>query len=303
MDDYQVVGLLLAALFAGQHTSSITTTWTIMNLLHNPTEYTRAMDEVTRTFGPNPADTRAETFNFDALQSMDYLFNVVKESLRLSPPLIMLMRKAEVPLEVCGYTVPKGNLVFTSPAVSMNLPNSSPDCCFKDADKFDPDRYLPPRSEDKGRPFAFSAFGGGRHGCLGEMFGFLQVKAVASMILRQFELEPVVRSGSGGRSGGHCGWLQGLSRRKTAVWQTLSPLSPSHPIPAPAPAGPQAQAQLRGDGGGPHDGAPGVRRAVQAPQDAAAGAVQGGHQQVGRRSAVVVGGGGVCRRAPRCRRR
>lgn len=133
----------------------------------------------------------------------------MKESLRQAPPLIMLMREVHVPLAVKGarnqrFVVPVGDLVFAVPAVSMNLPDSAEDCVFKvgainaqvyndselasrtlctssafdlqNARKFDPDRFKAPRNEDKARPFAYTAFGGGMHGCLGEQFGFLQAR-------------------------------------------------------------------------------------------------------------------------------
>ena len=187
MDDYQIVGLLLAALFAGQHTSSITSTWSLLNTLHHPDVYAKVMAENVKYFGSDVGDRSG--FQFDALMKMDYLHNVVKEGLRQYPPLIMLMRKTHVDFTVGDVVVPKGHLVFTSPAVSMNLPTSSPDCCFPHPEKFDPDRYV--RGEDKGKPFAFNAFGGGRHGCLGEQFGYLQVKTIVSLVLRQFEIIPL----------------------------------------------------------------------------------------------------------------
>lgn len=82
---------------------------------------------------------------------------------------------------------------------------------LQNARKFDPDRFKAPRNEDKARPFAYTAFGGGMHGCLGEQFGFLQVrrtlrstlallnfssrsaqvKTIVSLLLRRFEIEPL----------------------------------------------------------------------------------------------------------------
>lgn len=46
--DDQITGMLLGTLFAGQHTSSISSTWTILNLLHQPSLYARAMEEQVR---------------------------------------------------------------------------------------------------------------------------------------------------------------------------------------------------------------------------------------------------------------
>jgi sterol 14-demethylase len=56
---------------------------------------------------------------------------------------------------------------------------------FKDPDRFDPDRYASGREEDK-RPFAFQAFGGGSHKCLGNAFALLQIKTIFALLMRRF---------------------------------------------------------------------------------------------------------------------
>ena len=50
-------------------------------------------------------------------------------------------------------------------------------------------RFLAPRDEDKATPYGFIGFGGGRHGCLGSNFAYLQIKAIWSVLLRNFEFE------------------------------------------------------------------------------------------------------------------
>ena len=123
------------------------------------------------------------------------------------PPLIMLMRQVKefkdpetgkpVPLRVGNYEIPVGHYVFSSPAVSMNLPEGSrtkgckaDDSVYPNPTEFDPDRYTAGRNEDA-RPYSYTAFGGGLHACLGEQFGFLQVKTIVSVMLRRFEMELV----------------------------------------------------------------------------------------------------------------
>jgi sterol 14alpha-demethylase len=69
-----------------------------------------------------------------------------------------------------------------SPAVSHRLPT-----VYKNPEEFDPDRYFAPRCEDAPK-FSFIAFGGGRHSCLGEHFGVLQVKTIWSILIREFNL-------------------------------------------------------------------------------------------------------------------
>jgi sterol 14alpha-demethylase len=64
--------------------------------------------------------------------------------------------------------------VAASPAFAHRLPT-----VFSQPDAFQPERYAPPREEDKVKPFSYIGFGGGRHGCLGQNFAYLQVKVRA----------------------------------------------------------------------------------------------------------------------------
>lgn len=195
LTDDQITGMLIGTLFAGQHTSSITSTWTVFNLLSHKAWFDRVMSEQAKVLGEayskGAAHTR-EGLTFDSVSQMNAMHVSVKETLRQYPPLIMLMRKTHKPLEVCNgkYTVPKDHYVFASPAVSMNLPKG-PDSPFVNPEEFDPDRYAEGRSEDKVKPYSYTAFGGGIHACLGEQFGYLQIKTIVSILLRKFEIEMV----------------------------------------------------------------------------------------------------------------
>ncbi|XP_048627994.1 sterol 14-demethylase-like [Brassica napus] len=82
---------------------------------------------------------------------------------------------------------PKGHIVATSPAFANRLLH-----VFKNPYSYDPDRFSPGREEDKAAgAFSYISFGGGSHGCLGEPFAYLQIKAIWSHLLRNFELELV----------------------------------------------------------------------------------------------------------------
>lgn len=189
--DDQIVGMLIGVLFAGQHTSSITSTWVTLNLLHHPEYMKRALAEQVAVFGPDVSKT--DNMTMAAVQQLDFLHTCMMESLRQYAPLIMLMRKSHTPVEIpgTGYTVPEGHYLFAPLAVSMNLPDDAPDAVFTNPTRFNPDRFVAPLKEQDKKPFSFCAFGGGKHGCLGEQFGYLQVKTIVSMLLRKFELTPV----------------------------------------------------------------------------------------------------------------
>lgn len=61
--------------------------------------------------------------------------------------------------------------MFASPAFSHRLA-----AVFPRPDAFEPERFEPPREEDKAAPFSFIGFGGGRHGCMGSNFAYLQAR-------------------------------------------------------------------------------------------------------------------------------
>ncbi|MGZ3408711.1 MAG: cytochrome P450, partial [Polyangia bacterium] len=101
----------------------------------------------------------------------------------IHPPLFMLVRVAQQDFTFKKWHVPKGTWIIISPTVSHQM-----ESVFKNARAFDPDRYAPPREEDK-RDFAYISFGGGRHKCLGNAFAILQIKAILALLLGQYEFE------------------------------------------------------------------------------------------------------------------
>ncbi len=177
LSEHEITGLLLAGMFAGHHTSSVTTAWTLIELLQSPPALARCVEEIDRVFGRGNRVTHA------ALRDLTFTENAVKEALRLHPPLFMLVRVARQDFAYKQWHVPKGTWIVVSPTVSHRMPS-----VFAEPDRFDPDRFAPPREEDK-RDFAFIAFGGGRHKCLGNAFAILQIKAILALLLGQYEFE------------------------------------------------------------------------------------------------------------------
>lgn len=181
--DDEIVGILIAAIFAAQHTSSATVTWLGMHLAHDKLLMSRVRAEQEDVLGHSNG-----VLDYAALAKMDLLHASMKEGLRMHPPLIFLMRKVLETRTALGgkYEIPAGDYVIVSPSITGMLPD-----VYAEPEKFDPDRFLEPRNEDRAAPYSFLAFGSGRHACMGEMFGYLQVKTVWSTALRLFDFEPV----------------------------------------------------------------------------------------------------------------
>lgn len=177
LTDHEITGMLVAAMFAGHHTSSVTTAWTMFELLQHPDQLARVVAEVDRVADKDPA------MAFTSIRELTTTECAVKEALRIHPPLFILLRAVQYDFEVNGYTVPKGAWLIVSPLVAHQQND-----VFPEADKFDPDRYAPGRQEDK-RPFAYISFGGGRHKCMGNSFALLQIKAIMAKLLHTYEFE------------------------------------------------------------------------------------------------------------------
>lgn len=187
LKDEEITGLLIAALFAGQHTSSITSIWTGAYLLRYKQFLQPILEEQREVI-----KRHGNKLDYEVLGEMDILYRAIKEALRLHPPLILLLRYNHKDFSVKSregneYTIPKGHMVATSPAFANRLPY-----IYKDAESYDPDRFAPGREEDKtAGAFSYISFGGGRHGCLGEPFAYLQIKTIWSHLFRNYELELV----------------------------------------------------------------------------------------------------------------
>jgi len=175
--DDEIAGLLLTALFAGQHTSSVLATWTGLELLAHPDYLARVRAEIDEVHGDEPR------IDFDALKRQAVLERAIRECERLHPPLIILIRQACEDFVHAGFRIPAGRLVAVSPLLSHRLPG-----LFAAPDRFDPDRFAAPREEHCSARHALIGFGGGKHRCLGMHFAYLQIKALWTVLLSRLDL-------------------------------------------------------------------------------------------------------------------
>ncbi|KAG2562746.1 hypothetical protein PVAP13_8KG244401 [Panicum virgatum] len=181
----EVVGLIISFLFAGKHTSTITSTWTGAHLLANARCLTSALEEqkqIIRKYGDH--------LDYNAFQEMDTLHYCIKEALRIHPPSPIFSRKVHKNFTVQTkdgneYEIQRGHTIVSPVLFNCNLPH-----IYKGPDVYDPDRFGPGREEDRvGGKFAYTPFSGGRHACIGESYAYLQIKAIWSHLLRNFELK------------------------------------------------------------------------------------------------------------------
>ncbi|EGD77209.1 lanosterol 14-alpha-demethylase [Salpingoeca rosetta] len=192
MTDNEVAGLLIALLMAGQHTSSTVSSWLISFVCTVPGLLDKLYEEQKKAFEILPGP-----LSMEHLDHMPLLHACVRETLRLRPPIMCIMRRARedfvVKAEGRTYAIPKGSQVCVSPTVNQRLPDE-----WDDPLTFDPYRFL--KKEDgkyvvtmgehlpKGGRFKWVPFGAGRHRCIGFEFAQLQIRCIVSTLIRNFDL-------------------------------------------------------------------------------------------------------------------
>ena len=180
-----ITGIFISMMFAGHHTSSGTAAWALIELLRHPDVMADVVAELDELYADGSA------ISFQALREIPRLEAVLKETLRLHPPLIILLRVVQEEIELAGRTVPAGTMVAASPKVSNRIAED-----FPEPERFDPGRYLDPRQEDLLNRWTWIPFGAGKHRCVGSAFAMMQLKAIFSVLLRDYEFEMAQPSGT-----------------------------------------------------------------------------------------------------------
>jgi cytochrome P450 len=169
LEDRVIRDELLTMLMAGYETTTAGLTWSFERLLRSPDKLERLTREM---------ETGDQT----------YLMAVVKEALRRRPVIPIAARKALVPIELMGYSLPAGSVLM----VAIYLIHSDPEL-YPEPKEFRPERFL--ESEPKGTEGgAWIPFGGGIRRCLGASLAQYELAVVIRTVLEEAELELVQES-------------------------------------------------------------------------------------------------------------
>ncbi|KAL4628906.1 hypothetical protein ACB092_05G270900 [Castanea dentata] len=171
--------LLLDLFMAGTHTTSTTTEWAMTLLLQNSEKMTKARDELKEVLGKGGQVQESDISKFHYLQA------IVKETLRLHPPVPFLIpRKAETNIEMCGFLVPKDSQILIN-VWAMGRDSS----IWPNPNLFMPERFLEQNINFKGQDFELIPFGAGRRICPGLPLGNRMVHLMLASLVHYFAWE------------------------------------------------------------------------------------------------------------------
>ncbi|XP_040268462.1 cholesterol 24-hydroxylase-like [Bufo bufo] len=162
---------------AGQETTANQLAFTIMELARNPKILEKTQAEVDEVIGVK------RDIEYDDLGKLQYLSQVLKESLRLYPTAPGTSREIEEETIIEGFRIPpKVNLMFNS-YIMGRMQQFYPDPLT-----FNPDRFHP----DAPKPYySYFPFSLGPRSCIGQVFAQMEAKVIMAKLLQRFQFELV----------------------------------------------------------------------------------------------------------------
>ena len=179
MTEDQLIDNLLTFYLAGHDTTAKALTWTLYLLARSP-EWTSVLkDEIAQVTG-GEAVTAAHIDRLVLTQQ------VIKESMRLFPPVPVMSRQAVADTTLGTHAIPTGTSVVI-PIYALHRHRAR----WTDPDMFDPTRFAPEREAKLSR-HQYMPFGAGPRICIGMAFAMIEATAMLATMLQaaRFELAP-----------------------------------------------------------------------------------------------------------------
>lgn len=172
MSDAELVGQTNILFVAGHETTTNGLTWTLFLLDQHPEACAALVEEL-------EGELKGAPPTIEQLDRLPLLDQVVKESLRILPPVPSAFRISTAPFEMGGHSFEKDTMVYYSPYVTHRLPDLYPE----------PDRFRPERwSQAEPSVYGYIPFSNGPRRCIGATLALLEIKLMLSMLLPRFRL-------------------------------------------------------------------------------------------------------------------
>jgi cytochrome P450 len=172
-DDAVIVGQLCSLIAAASEASHSVLLWTLLLLQQHPRVAAVLLDELRGNLG-------GLSPSLDRAGELPYLDAVVKESMRILPPVPLQIRVAQSDATIAGHEVPNGTRVMLNTFLTNRMPDLYPN-----ADSFQPERWFTIAPT----VFQFPVFSGGPYSCPGYLFGSTAIKIALTAILTRCAID------------------------------------------------------------------------------------------------------------------
>jgi cytochrome P450 len=178
MSDKQLRDELATLMLAGHETTANALSWTWMLLSQHPEVRTKLQEELSQVLGgrlPGIAD----------IPQLPYTERVVKESMRLYPPVSIFGREAVSDAQISDVAIPKGCIILISQWVMHRNPRY-----FDNPEAFEPDRWEDDLEKKLPRG-VYIPFGDGPRVCIGKGFALMEAVLLLATISQHFQIDLV----------------------------------------------------------------------------------------------------------------
>ena len=177
MTDRQLHDEIMTLFLAGHETTANALSWTWLLLGQHPEVEEKLVEELRRVLGgraPTPS----------VLPRLTYTEMVLREAMRLYPPVWVIGRRALAPFRLGNYELPAETNVVMSQLITHRDAKY-----FPEPERFDPDRWRPNDPRNLSLPrFAYFPFGGGPRVCIGAGFSMMEAVLLLATIAQNFKL-------------------------------------------------------------------------------------------------------------------
>jgi cytochrome P450 len=178
MNDDQLVDNLLTFYLAGHETTAKGLTWTLFLLSRSPEWTAKLEEEIERVTGGAAIEARH-------IEALVLTQQVLKESMRLYPPVPLMTRQAVADVQLGEHAVKKGTSLVM-PIYAMQRHRAR----WKDPDGFQPERFAP-AAEGQISRYQYMPFGAGPRICIGMAFAMIEATTILATLLQRATFEKV----------------------------------------------------------------------------------------------------------------
>ncbi|PWA61272.1 flavone synthase II [Artemisia annua] len=176
-----IKSLILDFFIAGTDTTATAIEWILAELIKNPNVLKEAQREIDQVIGHNRLVEESD------LPKLPYMHAIIKESLRLHPPIPMVNRQSTENVTIQGYDIPAGTILFVNTWSIGRNP-----VYWENPLEFNPHRFLEGSTIDViGQNYQLLPFGTGRRACPGIKFSMRELQVVVARLVQCFEWKVV----------------------------------------------------------------------------------------------------------------
>ncbi|XP_061371828.1 cytochrome P450 71D11-like [Gastrolobium bilobum] len=172
-----IKAITLDIFVAGGETAATTIDWAMAEMVKDPRVMKKAQHEVREVFNMKGMVDEI------CINELKYLKFVVKEALRLHPPVpLLLPRECGQACEINGYHIPAKSRVIVNAWAIGRDPKY-----WIEPERFYPERFMNSSINYKGSNFEYIPFGAGRRICPGSTLGLINVELALALLLYHFD--------------------------------------------------------------------------------------------------------------------